>query len=515
MRSFPLAMIWRLLAIFTLLWTLPSHAATPTVDPLPANPLLRRQWFEARTANFQIYSCGPTQAVARLAVRLEQFRDAYARLAGAQAVASPPIAVLAFADHADMAPFLPLYQGKPANLSAFFRRGSDENLIVLALTGTGGDSLEIIFHEFAHLLFRHNQPFWPLWLTEGMADIYSPFEIAGGNHARIGKPLARHLRVLRSQPLIPLSELFAVTRDSANYNESERQGIFYAESWLLTHYLMLGSTPARQAQFRQLTPLLRQGLSPEAAFTNAFRASLPAMEAELRHYLSQSNFNTLDLAVQGNLDAGRSLLWRPLKPGEVSFHLGDELMRIGRFESAEEYFLTAQRLAPASPLPYEGLGLLAAARNQPAESVRQLNEAMQRGPVSFLALYTLAREKYRLTSRSPESYSRIDKAQAEEIRGALTKSLALMPDFGPAHNLLGFFELVQREDLVSAEKHLQRAIQLEPENEPYQLTLAQVQLARNDPAAARRTLEALRRPYVPALVRKHAEEMLREIGRSK
>src|SRR5208283_4455979 len=109
-----------------------------------------------------------------------------------------------------------------------------------------------------------------------------------------------------------------------------RQGIFYAQSWLLAHYLMIGGSPTRRAQFRQLTPLLQQGLSPEAAFTNAFRTSLPAMEAELRHYLAQGIFPPLDFgAVQANLDSPRALVTRPLSPAEVCCRLGDELMRIG------------------------------------------------------------------------------------------------------------------------------------------------------------------------------------------
>jgi hypothetical protein len=101
-------------------------------DPVP---IAQQHWFEARTAHFNIYSCGSTQDVARVGGRLEQFRDAYSLLAGAQAVASPPIVVMAFPTHEALEPFLPLYQGKPANLAAFFHRGSDENLIALCLPG--------------------------------------------------------------------------------------------------------------------------------------------------------------------------------------------------------------------------------------------------------------------------------------------------------------------------------------------------------------------------------------------
>ena len=133
------------------------------------------------------------------------------------------------------------------------------------------------------------------------------------------------------------------------------------------------------------------------------------------------------------------------------------------------------------------------------------------GPLNFLGHYTYAREKYLLTANGPNLHP-LEKETAAEIRAELQKSLALMPDFGPAHHLLGFFEMVQGEDLPDAEKHIERAIQLEPENQSYLLTLAQAQLASKDPAAARRTLEPLRLPYVEPQIRAHAEEMIKTLG---
>jgi tetratricopeptide (TPR) repeat protein len=491
--------------------TLLALAAVAAPGQAGTNSLTHRQWFEARTANFHIYSCGPTQEVARVAMRLEQFREAYALLAGAQAVASPPIVVMAFPDQATMQPFLPLYQGKPASLAALFRRGSDQNLIVFALSGTDIDPLKVIFHEYTHLLLRHNEPYWPLWLAEGMAEIYASFEVSGGYHARIGNPTEFHLRQLQQTPLLPLKELFAIARESPEYNERERQGIFYSESWLLTHYLMLGGNPANQANFRQLTPLLRQGEPPEQAFTNALHTTLPAMETELRRYLARGKFEPLELTLRASLDIPRGFMPRGLTPMEVCYRLGDELMHIGRLDAAQSYFLQAEKLAPASPLSYEGLGLLAARRGQSNEAVRQLRRAMQFGPLNFLAHYTYAREKYLLTANGTQMHP-LEKEAAAEIRNELQRSLALMPDFGPAQHLLGFFEMVQGEDLPAAQKHIERAIQLEPENESYVLSLAQVHLARGDAAAARRTLEPLRLPYVEPQIRAHAEEMMKDLG---
>jgi tetratricopeptide (TPR) repeat protein len=476
--------------------------------------LVRRPWFELCTAHFNIYSCAPTQEVAKVAGRLEQFREAYAALAGAQAVTSPPIVVLAFPETSDMKPYLPLYQGQPANLAAFFNRGSDENLIVLSLAGSASNSLamESIFHEYSHLLLRHNQQFWPMWLKEGMAEIYAKFEVTGEHTVRIGKPIDRHLRLLNDGSLMPLDSLFAVSRESPEYNEQEHQGIFYAQSWLLTHYLMLGDNATNKARFGQVTVLLRQGQSAEAAFTNAFRTTLPVMEAQLRRYLKAGKFEPLQLTLASNLNSSRGFVTRGLSPAEVAFRLGDELLRIGRFDKAEEFFMIAQKLAPASPLSYEGMGLLAAKRKQPQEAVVELSGALRHGSMSFLAHYVYALEKYQLTCQQPDRYAPVEKELAAEIRSELRKSLTLMPDFGPAHHLLGFFELVQGENLGTAEQHLQRALQLEPENQFYLFSIAQVQFKKHDIAAARKTLEALRLPYVEAQLRSQAEEMIGEIS---
>ena len=280
--------------------------------------------------------------VASVAARLEQFRNAYSILAGAQSVASPAIVVIAFPDHATMEPFLPVYQGKAANLAAFFHRGSDENLIVLYLSGAGSTSYENIFHEYTHLLLRHNELYWPLWLSEGMAEIYSTFEVIPNGGVRIGAPLEHYVRILSRKPLLPLAQLFSVAHNSPEYNERDRQGVFYAESWLLTHYLMLGE-PANKAHFGELTTLLRQGQTPEQAFTNAFRVSLKQMETQLRRYLDRGHFESLRFALNGSLASTVPLTTRTASPVEVCFRLGDMLMRVDRLDDAQAWFDAVQR----------------------------------------------------------------------------------------------------------------------------------------------------------------------------
>jgi tetratricopeptide (TPR) repeat protein len=486
-----------------------SVLASDAADIQPT--LLNKPWFEARSIHFHTFSCGPVQQVARLTARLEQFRVAYEALAGAQAVLSPPINVIALPDQEALARCVPLYQGKPGNLSGFFHRGSDENLIVLSLSDGGTDSLETIFHEYAHLLLRRNQEAWPMWLNEGMADIYATFEVTGDHGVRLGKPQALYLDILAHEPLLPLATLFAITHDSPGYNERERQGIFYAESWLLTHYLMVGS-PVHRARFGELTTLLRQGQAPEQAFTNTFRLSLPLMQKELNRYIQQGRFNALELTVRASLQTTQPLATRALAPAETCFRLGDELFRVGRDDEARQLFTRSGTLDPASPLSYEGLGLMAAEAGQHAEALDQLKHAVAHGSKSFLVHYLYAREKLVLSTSIPDTYSKLKGPDAAEVQTALETSLALMPEFGPAHHLMGFFQLVQEQDLAAAERHLKRAIELEPEKPAYLLTLAQIQIAAHEPGSARGTLTALCQPYIDGKVRAHAQKLLQNLG---
>ncbi len=475
--------------------------------------LVHQHWFEARSAHFNVYSSGPTQAVAKITARLEQFHDAYGLLAGAQAVVSPPITVIAFPDGDAMQPYLPLYHGKPANIAGFFRRNPDEDIIVLALHGTNELALETIYHEYAHLLFRHNQNVWPVWLNEGMAEIYSTFDCAGRG-VRIGLPMPHHLRTLKRGQLMPLAELLNVKHDSPQYNEADHQGMFYAESWLLAQFLMNGDNLAYRSKFGNYTTLLRAGQPPDQALAHALGVPLAAIETELHRYLERGQIEPLGYVLKTDMSAPRVLTTRPLGYAETCFRLGNELMRIDRFDEAEPFFEEAKKIMPNSPLAYEGFGLLAAAREKHELSAQYLKLALDHGSTSFRAHYVYAEQRFLATATDDGHFTRVEKSLAEEIRAELQKAMGLMPAFGPAHYLLGFFELVQGDDYGAAEGQLKQAIALEPERQEYLIYLAEAQMRLNNTDAARRTLEPLTRPFVNAKLRGPAKELLAEMDRA-
>ena len=198
----------------------------------------REPWRSIRTNNLFVIGNADSDSLQQVAAWLEFFHSAFARLTSRSSFdSSLPTTVVVFRDDASFTPFKPLYQGKPANVSGYFQPGDDANYIAISLEGGGRDRFATAFHEYVHLHLRNTVPGAPLWLNEGLAEFYGALQFSGGE-ALLGAPIPGYLQLLRSQPMLPLSQLFAVGTNSPHYNEGDKAGIFYGESWALVHFLM-------------------------------------------------------------------------------------------------------------------------------------------------------------------------------------------------------------------------------------------------------------------------------------
>ena len=100
------------------------------------------------------------------------------------------------------------------------------------------DDYPTAVHEYVHVLLKPVQAKTPLWLQEGLAEMYSTLKPIG-DKVQIGEIKRGHYYELHTSKWLDLATLTAVDHRSPYYNESKRMGIFYAESWALTHMLML------------------------------------------------------------------------------------------------------------------------------------------------------------------------------------------------------------------------------------------------------------------------------------
>src|SRR5687768_4903202 len=230
----------------------------------------RADWTRLRSANFTFVGDASERQIRHVAQQLEQFREVMVRALPDAAAGSPaPIVVIVFAHDRSFAPFKPRFQGRPVELAGFFQSGQDVNFI--AINGDlGAFAFRTVFHEYSHYLVSNALGMAPVWVHEGLAELYETFqERDGGKSAALGLPLAEHVQELRSRQLIPLSQLMAVDRSSPMYNEGNRRGLLYAQSWALMHYLTFGSESRRAQLLRYLTQL-RSGALPEEALSKEF-----------------------------------------------------------------------------------------------------------------------------------------------------------------------------------------------------------------------------------------------------
>jgi tetratricopeptide (TPR) repeat protein len=239
------------------------------------------------------------------------------------------------------------------------------------------------------LHLKDNVPGIPLWLNEGLAEFYGTMQFAGGE-ATLGAPLNHYIRLLRQEEMLPLSTLFSISTNSPHYNEQEKSGIFYGQSWALVHYLMLGGGN-RQEQFRRFLSQLSRGDAPARALEDSFGMSIDAVEKGLADYLRRGEFSALRIAsADPEAYAAYTAMQRTsLTDAEANFYLGDLLFHINREADAERYFKQAIALDPKHPQAHAQLGLIYVYQRNYVEAKKHLQRATESGQ-SYLIHYLYA-----------------------------------------------------------------------------------------------------------------------------
>lgn len=439
----------------------------------------RDQWIRLQTAHVTIASNASERETANIARRLEQFIQTVSPFAGGQVDLDVPLTVVVFDKPSDFQPFRPRQNGRIMNVSGYFERADDENVIALAL-GTFPDEhpYRVIFHEYAHALMARSAAVWPLWLVEGLAEFYSTFEPYGSSIV-VGQRISSHARLLVEQPLLPLQALFAVDRASALYNEKS-QNLFYAESWALVEYLAGGNWGGGAGTFRTFLAGLADGKPADGPFDEAIGQNRAAFEEAFRRFVSRARYPGVTLAAGASADGVRAPL-RTMAEADVEVLKGSLLMRVGRADEASPYFARAAALNPTAARLEESLGFLALNQGRYDDAIAHLERAIAQEPGNALAHYYYAET---LRRRVTEQGRQLSPEVAIAMADPLKKAIDLRPSFARAYYLLGYTHLVTGRDLQEGVRALETAIRLAPPNRGAMLTLASVHLKMKDYVAA-------------------------------
>ncbi len=465
----------------------------------------RDTWVTVRSKHLLLIGNGSERDIRQVAARLEQFREVVSQVFLRTNDDSPvPTTVIVFKDDASYRPFK-----TSDNNAGYFQPGQDVNYITLSNEVRGEqDPYHIIFHEYTHLLVNNAFGSSPAWFNEGLAELYSTLGLVSDQRVVVGRPIKRHVTSLHQNPMLSLRVLFQVDSKSPHYNESQKQTIFYAESWALLHFLMLNKSGARADQLMTFVDLLHGGTPLEQAFQKAFKTSPETMEAELRTYVLQDRYRFTESSITKKPADDFRMTSSPISEAQVQAYLGDLLVHSNRPE-AETYLQRAIALKPDLTLAHESLGMLRYRQGRFKEAVPSLEKAIATDSQNALVHFYYASALCNPQGVNMKPSLGYAPEVATKARAALKRSISLRPDLPDAYNLLAYVNLISGSEIDPTIDLLKHALQRSPGRLDFKYMLGQLYMHNDDYRQARPLLEQVVKGNVEAAVYSHALLLLR------
>ena len=224
------------------------HACARAAEPTP--------WLEVHSAHFTIITDAGDKKGHEVALRFEQMRAVFGTLLGKEKLnLAEPLTILALKNDKMYYQLAPLSHGEPITAPGFFWPGEDQNFIVLNLFEE--ESWRAVAHDFAHMWLNYNYPPAQAWFDEGLAEYFSSIRVdnrqvdIGGDpelSASVTTDLLDNLKetrppqslteLLGANVWLSMNDLFTMKEDTSSYSEGTHHTLFYAQSWMVVHYLI-------------------------------------------------------------------------------------------------------------------------------------------------------------------------------------------------------------------------------------------------------------------------------------
>ena len=325
------------------------------------------------------------------------------------------VQIIAFSSESEYEPY-----GFRAGGGAYYLQTFNRHYIVMQ--DISPRHRQIIAHEYTHLLVAAAGLKLPIWLNEGLAELYSSIE-SRGEQVVVGRDASQHLATLSHQQWMDWDTLFAVDGESSYYNEGEKMSMFYAQSWALTHMLALGQAYA--PRFDSFLQAISAGQTSVEAVRSVYGKPIAAVGADLKAYLRQKPLPQSVFDINSDASAIQPKIAKA-SDFEVDFALATLLSaKPSTLIEGESKLATLATNYPESPEPEESLGYLALQQNRTEEGRSHLALAIQRHSVSPEIIYRYA--ELQEEAAAPDA----------EVMGLLERALSIKPNFDDARLDLG------------------------------------------------------------------------------
>jgi len=550
-RSIPIFLPAMLLSVFL-------SPSAPAAEPSP--------WREIHSTHYTVITDAGEKKGTEVALRFEQMRAVFALLLMKERLNEPvPLTIVAFKNDKDYYRSAPLRQGQPIDVSGFLLPGEDQIFIVLNLYEQ--ESWRAVAHDFALLLLNYNYPAVPGWFDEGLAEYFSSirlddkkYEIGGDpelhsvftqdllqNQAAVLNPPKSLTELLGGQVWLTLPDLLTMKHDTSTFTEGTHHTLFYAQSWMVMHYLLHEKKLPETGTYFDLVE--NQHVPVEEAIQKAYGVTAAQFDQAVKDYFHSLTplFVALDASKQARSDLdppqvyqfpeivgpdARTITAKVLPEKDGSALTAGVRIRIPDRREAGLLELQALAAAPdptAAKLEREKKNnqddrknalLVTAVGNEIAHralawdhlqrkefdaAAEELADAGALNPRDMWIRYYLSLLKYRVAQSKHAQIVGLPNMM-QDLRAVLE----WYPEFAEAFNLLAIAH-IEGGGPVAAMQAERAAMQLSPRNQQYVYNMAEIHIADQKWDAARALLERLKGSVNP-LVAAAARERLGQIS---
>jgi len=384
------------------------------------------EWLRIRSTTFELLTTAGENKGREAILFFEAVRKFFADSKLVKNMPTTPVRIVGFRSEKEYRPY-----AVNEAAAAYYQPGLQHDYIVMS--NIDAESFPGAVHEYTHLLVEHSGAKLPVWLNEGLADVFSSLRPMG-KKIQLGAILPGRLMELQQSKLIPLPVLFAVDHNSPLYNERNRASMFYSESWALTHMIELSTVYRPHAP--EFLRAIIQGSTPVEAFTRVYGKTLDEVNKDLTNYVHGGG-KFVTLIFNQELDRKSEDPDVDTMPAwDAQFALAEILSSSIAREGAGRMML--EQLAREDPKRWEpeaALGTLDVRHFENAKATAHFERAVQLGATDPRMFF-----EYGMNLRESDKVKSI---------AMLQKALALKPDYEDAHFFLGF-EYMNTADYMKA-----------------------------------------------------------------
>ncbi len=391
-----------------------------------ASPVLARDWWIGRSAHFEVWSGASERETQEIVDQIELFRAVVLQRTRVEKLEPQiPTTLVIFDKAREFAPVRPR-----RGVAGFFQAAVHRNFLVVDASRPL-EAVQIAQHEFGHfVLASATRLSAPAWYHEGFAELLSTVR-RDGDVIVVGEAPPERLRMLVGGNTIPLARVLGGTEVLRWSNPA--LSAFYAQSWLLTHYLHWGAAVGfsdRSKQMLEYLSLVDRGVDVETACTRAFGVSIEQLEKETLAYLAKGKLAYQKLPAK-DIAAPRGIALARLSGADRDALLADLALAIGdeAFGAAEKWLTSALRAQPDHALALSSRAWLAAAREDD-DAGGWIARARALAPSDAGAKRRIADALVRHVARAPEALDQALALYTDALGDEATQAAALV---GIAH----------------------------------------------------------------------------------